>query len=248
MKKLLIGLSTLALSLTAAASNKVGVGAALGYSDSIYKGAENEAYPIPLLDINYGNFYVKGIALGYTFYQDDAFAASLYLDPLGGFAVKGSDLGNGYNAIDDRDFQAMFGIRLDADTGIYGIRTGFTAQAGEEGAQVKLSAFRPYHVNSKLVLVPSIHIKGYSSDFSDYYFGVTSEEKNRSGNDKITNSYEADAAYSYGVNLTAEYSVSHNLSLVGFLGAEKFSDEISDSPIVEDEVLFLLGAGAKFYF
>ncbi|WP_367172324.1 MipA/OmpV family protein [uncultured Cetobacterium sp.] len=35
---------------------------------------------------------------------------------------------------------------------------------------------------------------------------------------------------------------------MSFLGIEKFSSEISDSPIVESDVLFLMGVGAKYYF
>ena len=87
MKKILLGLLALTMSATLFAENKFGIGAGIGLSDSMYKGAEDKAYPMPLLDINYGDFYVKGVTVGYQFYQDDAFAASLFLDPLAGFAV-----------------------------------------------------------------------------------------------------------------------------------------------------------------
>lgn len=246
MRKVLIGLSALLLSLTTFANNKFGIGIGAGYSNSIYKGAESKVYPMPLMDVDYGNLYIKGVAIGYTVYQDDVFAASLFVDPLGGFAVDGNDLATGYDGIDDRDFQSMFGVRLDADTGIYGIRTGFVAQCGKEGGEAKISAFKPIYVNDKLVVVPSIHLKGYSKDFTDYYFGVSSEEALNNRN--IHAKYEADAGYSFGVNLSAEYTLTDNIALMSFLGIEKFSSEISDSPIVEDDVLFLMGVGAKYYF
>ncbi|MGL4629479.1 MipA/OmpV family protein [Cetobacterium sp.] len=246
MKKILLGLLALTMSATMFAEDKFGIGAGMGLSDSMYKGAEDKAYPMPLLDINYGDFYVKGVTVGYEFYKDDAFAASLFLDPLAGFAVDAEDLKSGYNNIDDRKFQAMFGLRLDADTGFYGVRTGLTAQVGEHGGEGKLSAFKAYKVDEKLTIVPSVHVKGYSGDFTDYYFGVSKEEARR--NSKINDSYKADTAYSIGLNITADYRLTDNVALMAFLGVEKFSSEISDSPIVEDGVLYLVGVGAKYYF
>ncbi|MGL4653945.1 MipA/OmpV family protein [Cetobacterium sp.] len=249
MKKILLGLLALTMSATLLAEDKFGIGVGMGLSDSMYKGAEDKSYPMPLLDINYGDFYVKGVTVGYQFYKDDAFAASLFLNPLAGFAVDSEDLKSGYDNIDDRKFQAMFGIRLDADTGFYGVKTGLTAQVGEHGGEGKLSAFKAYRVDEKLTVVPSIHIKGYSGDYTDYYFGVTKEEAGRPGNYKLRNkAYEADAAYSIGLNITADYRLTDNVALMAFLGVEKFSSEVSDSPIVEDGVLYLVGVGAKYYF
>lgn len=266
MKKILMGLLALTLSSTMLArevvseaelvesiykgdgdtGNRLGIGLGVGFSDSIYKGADDRVYPLPLLDINYYDLYVKGITVGYQFYKDDAFAASLFVDPLAGFAVDGADLARGYDNIDDRKFQAMFGIRLDADTGFYGVKTGLLAQVGEHGGEGKLSAYKAYRVDEKLTIVPSIHVKGYSGDYTDYYFGVSSDEARR--NSRIDGAYKADAAYSVGLNLTADYRLADNVALMAFLGVEKFSSEISDSPIVEDGVLYLVGIGAKYYF
>lgn len=246
MKKILFAFAALAISITTLAADKFGVGAGIGITDSIYKGTDTEAFPMPLMDINYGDLYVKGITVGYTVYRDDVFAASLFVNPLGGFAVDGADLAKGYDNIDDRDFQTMFGLRLDAKTGFYGIRTGLTAEVGEHGAEGKASLFKIYNVNDKLTLIPSVHVKGYSGDYTDYYFGVTSEEARN--NSKIDREYKSNAAYSVGFNLAADYKLTDNVALMAFLGVERFSSEISDSPIVEDGVIYLVGAGAKYYF
>ncbi len=264
MKKILMGLLALTVSTTMLAEggsgaelvdsiykgsinsgNKFGLGVGMGVSNSIYKGADGRLYPIPLLDINYYDLYVKGATVGYQFYKNDAFAASLFVDPLAGFAVDGADLAKGYDNIDDRRFQTMFGIRLDADTGFYGVKTGLSAQIGKHGGEGRVAAFKAYRVDDKLTLVPSIHIKGYSGDYTDYYFGVSSDEARRNSN---LNTYKADTSYSIGFNLTADYRLTDNVALMAFLGVEKFSSEISDSPIVDDGVLYLVGVGAKYYF
>ena len=103
-------------------------------------------------------------------------------------------------------------------------------------------------MGEKLVLVPSIHMKGFSGDYADYYFGVTSEEAGRKGNYNLRDEYKADTAFSYGATLTAEYKMSEKLSLIGIVGVEKFSDEITDSPIVNDEPIVLASIGAKYFF
>ena len=157
-------------------------------------------------------------------------------------------MGHGYKNIDNRDFQVMAGLRADLNTGIAGIRTGASVQFGEHGSEAKISAFRPYALNSKFTLVPGIYVKGFSGDYSDYYFGVTSNEVNRSKTDKLTREYKADTAYSVGANLTAEYKYNEKFSLIGILGVEKFSSEITDSPIVNDDPLFIASIGAKYFF
>lgn len=246
MKKILLGLAALTMSITTLAQDKFGVGVGVGVSNVIYKGAGDKTYPMPLLDINYGDLYIKGITVGYNIFKDDVFAASLFVDPLAGFTVDGGDMAKGYDGIDDRKFQVMFGARLDANTGFYGIRTGLSAQFGEHGSEGKLSAFKPYRVTDKLTIVPAINITGYSGEYTDYYFGVTSDEARKSH--KIHTSYKAKGAYSFGVNLTADYNLTDRVALMAFLGVQRFSSEITDSPIVEDDVIYLVGVGAKYYF
>ncbi|MGL5378057.1 MAG: MipA/OmpV family protein [Cetobacterium sp.] len=248
MKKVFFSLLALSLSTMAMAENKFGVGLGAGVSNSVYEGAENKGYPLPLLDINYNNFYIKGVTAGYNFFKGEDLSLSVYLDPMAGFPVKAEDMGDGYQNIEDRDFMAMVGLRADLNTGIAGIRTGATVQFGEEGSEAKLSAFKPYSVTDKLVLVPTIYVKGFSGDYADYYFGVTSDEVNENNSDKLVDTYKAETAFSYGTVLTAEYKYNQKLSFVGIVGVEKFSNEITDSPIVSEDPIFLASLGAKYYF
>ncbi|MGL4946316.1 MAG: MipA/OmpV family protein [Cetobacterium sp.] len=247
MKKVIFSLLALTLSTATLAQNKVGVGLGVGVSNSLYEGAESKAFPLPLLDINYGNFYAKGVTFGYNFFKGEDLSLSLYLDPMAGFPVKSEDMGEGYTNIEDRKFMAMAGLRADLNTGIAGIRTGTTVQFGEHGSEAKISVFKPYSINDKFVLVPTIYVKGFSGDYADYYFGVSSDEAKK-GNDKLTASYKAETAFSVGTVLTGEYKYSPSFSLVGIVGVEQFSNEITDSPIVKDEPIFITSIGAKYYF
>ncbi|MGL4998309.1 MAG: MipA/OmpV family protein [Cetobacterium sp.] len=247
MKKVIFSLLALTLSTATLAQNKVGVGLGVGVSNSLYEGAESKAFPLPLLDINYGKFYAKGVTFGYNFFKGEDLSLSLYLDPMAGFPVKSEDMGEGYTNIEDRKFMAMAGLRADLNTGIAGIRTGTTVQFGEHGSEAKISVFKPYSINDKFVLVPTIYVKGFCGDYADYYFGVSSDEAKKV-NDKLTASYKAETAFSVGTVLTGEYKYSPSISLVGIVGVEQFSNEITDSPIVKDEPIFITSIGAKYYF
>ncbi|MGL5053786.1 MAG: MipA/OmpV family protein [Cetobacterium sp.] len=248
MKKIIFSFLALSLSTAVVAENKIGVGLGAGVSNSVYSGVESKAFPVPLLDINYGNFYAKGITVGYNFFKGEDLSLSVYLDPMAGFPVKAEDMGDGYTNIEDRKFMAMVGLRADLNTGIADIKTGATAQFGEHGSEAKISLFKPYSINDKLVLVPSIYAKGFSGEYSDYYFGVSDDEVNKSKSDKLTESYKAETAFSVGTVLTASYKYNDKISLVGILGVEQFSNEITDSPITSEDPIFIASLGAKYFF
>lgn len=248
MKKIIYFLFILCLSTVTLANDKLGIGIGVGNSNSIYKGAKNEVYPIPLLDIDYGNFYIKGITPGYFFFKGDRLALSVFVNPIAGFPIKAKDIRNEYSNIDNRDFQAMIGLRADFNSGFAGIRTGALAQFGKHGAEVKVSAFRPFHITEEFSLVPGLHVRGFSDEYVDYYFGITSNEVNKSNKDSLTKEYKGETASSIGATLTADYKYSENFSLIGILAIEKFSNKITNSPIVKDKPLFITSLGVKYYF
>ncbi|SJZ63264.1 outer membrane protein [Cetobacterium ceti] len=230
--------------------NKFGIGLGVGTYKSLYKGVGSKAYPIPMFDIKYDQFYVVGTTIGYELLNKDKFTMSLFVNPLDGYKVKGSDLSNGYKDIDNRDYQAMFGARLDMPTPIDGLRTGIAVSGGDHGYKGRVGLYKPYNLTPRFTLVPAVHMIYYSQDFTDYYFGVDSSETfaSRRANTALRNSYSPDGAYSYGAMLTGEYRFKDNMALTAFLGAEKYSSEITNSPIVSEDVIYTMGLGAKYYF
>ena len=250
MKKIAILLGAVALLSTTALANKTGVGIGVGTANSLYKGIGNTAYPIPLFDIEYNNFYVAGTDIGYTLWNNDNFTLSAFVNPMDGFRVKASKMDNGYKDIKDRDLQVMGGARLDVNTGLGGIYSGLAVSGGEHGMKGRLGFYRPYQIDEKFTVVPSVHMIYYSKDYTDYYFGVDSDElvSNRRQNTKLTSTYSPEGAYSVGANLIAEYKLRDNLALNLFLGAEKYSSEIKDSPLVEHDYILMAGTGVKYYF
>ncbi|MGL6023635.1 MAG: MipA/OmpV family protein [Fusobacteriaceae bacterium] len=260
MKKILVGaISVFALTTTLYADensnnfqnqqsrvqNKIGIGFGIGSSSKLYKQEDANAVPFPLLDIKYDNFYVQGMNIGYQAYRNDLLTMSIFLDPLAGFPIEGEDMKKGYTSIDDRESQAMVGLKADFDFSKIDMRGTALFQAGEHGSKARASLFKVVSID-KFKIIPSAFVSYFTSDFSDYYFGISEKEVSRGS--RIENTYEADGAFSTGIKITGDYSVNDRLSLVIFLGAERFSDEIKDSPIVENSTIYSAGVGAKYFF
>ena len=115
---------------------------------------------------------------------------------------------------------------------------------GERGVKGEARLVKPYSLSSDFTLIPSISANFYSEDYTDYYFGIDSDE--RGG--KIRDTYSPSNAYSLGISLAAEYYLTDKITLLAFLSADKFSSEIGDSPIIDNSTLLKMGVGAKYSF
>ncbi|ADO82978.1 MipA/OmpV family protein [Ilyobacter polytropus] len=248
MKKILTVILILAaapISIFASETN-LSIGGGAGVGTSPYKGVNYNNFFVPYFDITYNDFYLRGVELGYNMYQEDAFTMSLFANPMGGYKVDASDLSSGYDNIDDRNYQIEGGIKIIYDTSWYDLKLGGFASLGEEGGSIEAFAFKSYFLTDRFSIIPKVYIKYLSEEYTDYYFGVTQTEASK--NSKISNSYSPEQTYTFGVDLGAEYIVTEHISLVGFFGLEKLSDEICDSPIVEEDILYKVGVGAKYIF
>ena len=244
-KTVLTLLGILAICNTVAAAN-IGVG--YGTTREIYKSDEDD-YFLPLIDIEYNNFFLNAstgnsIRLGYNVYKDDFYALAIYIRPFGGYEVESSDMKDGYKSIDDRDHQFMGGIGFKAYTGFYEIELGGTIEYGKEGGMGSLGLYRTYVITPKLTLIPSVNFTYYESDYVDYYFGIDSGELGGS----IKDTYDGEDSYRYGLSLSAVYNFTDNISVVGSTGINKLSNEISDSPIIENDVIYYFGVGIVYTF
>ncbi len=234
-------------------SASVGIGAAVVQNP--YQGVGAEGTPLPILDLSYGDFYIKTgdinyslLSIGYNFWKDDTWTLSAYVNPLGGFDMDRSEMDKGYDDLDMRDYQFEGGLKAVAKTGWHDMRVQFHGTYGEEGGHLGTAVFRPFEVNDKLTLIPRISLTYFESDYVDYYFGVSQDEANRPRNYKINDKYDPDGAYSVAFDLAAKYALRDNVSLTAFAGVEKLSSEIGDSPIVEEDVLYRVGAGVIYKF
>ena len=97
-KKLLIFL--LGVSILAEANTQtIGVGAY--YKNSVYH-SKNQVNALPIINLEYNHFYLKGYKPGFTFYKESDLNFSVIVDPIGGysdFAIKKSQFKYVYDTI-----------------------------------------------------------------------------------------------------------------------------------------------------
>lgn len=250
MKKKLAMLGVLVALAQGAMAGSIGIG--YGVTTPIYHNDKND-YVLPIVDLEYDKFFMKGgstygLSLGYKLIEEDNYVLSLYGMPFGGYEVKNSDMKDGYKGIDDRDTHLMGGVELAYYPGIYELETKVAAEYGEEGGHFNLSVSRPYQITEKLTIIPSVNYIYYDSNFVDYYFGVDSHEVSRNGDGKITNTFSGEGAHRFGVGVLGNYRLNDTISLMGFTGVTKLSGEMSNSPIVDNDVIYIFGTGVIYTF
>ena len=224
------------------------IGIGYGVTTPIYHNDKND-YVLPIIDLEYDKFFLKGgstygLSLGYKIIEEDNYVLSLYGMPFGGYEVKSSDMKSGYKSIDDRDTHLMGGVELAYYPGIYELQTKFAAEYGQEGGHFNFSISRPYQVSSNLTIIPSIRYVYYDSNFVDYYFGIDSNEVGG----KITNTFSPKEAHRFGIGVLGNYRINDAISLMGFTGVTKLSGEMANSPIVDNEIIYILGTGVIYTF
>ena len=83
-----------------------------------------------------------------------------------------------------------------------------------------------------------------SSQHNDYYYGVSDKEARKSG----LKSYDADSGVSPYVGIDVKVDLSENWNIFMNTRATFLSDEITDSPMVDEDVKYSFGAGITYRF
>lgn len=248
MKKTLMLLGLGAILAQASFASSIGVG--YGVADPVFKNDE-KGYFLPFVDYEYNGFFVEGgsasgLSFGYKLFEADNYKFTVYGVPFGGYKVEAGDMDPGYKGIDDRDTQFMGGAELTYTFLPYEVTSAVAIEYGKEGGTASFRLSKPYYLTSQLTIVPTLSYTYYNEDFVDYYFGVDQHEADRCS--AIKYAYEGKAGSRYGVGLLGDYKFSNALSVVGFAGVTKLSDELSNSPISDNDVITAVGGGIVYSF
>lgn len=245
MKKLILSLAALTMcsTMTLAQGDRFNVGLGVGTTNHFYQGDEI-TYPAPFFDVRYDRFFITGANIGVDVISEDSITLSLFVNPFDGFAIKPSKMDDAYDSIDERKTQIALGTILSYNMPEYDLTALVSISGGERGYKGETRLVRPVRLTDSFTLIPSVVANYYSSDYTDYYFGVDRDELGG----KIYHTYSPEDAYSLGLNLAAEYYLTDKITLLAFLSADKFSEEIGDSPIIDNSTLIKMGVGAKYSF
>ena len=247
MNKVLLGM-VLVGTTTLAVNEVQTVGVAASYTNTMYK-AENQFVPIPLINLSYERFFIRGLKPGFKIYEEPEFNFSIIVDPLAGYFdgwyINGSDMKEGYKNIDNRDYQFMYGLEANYNftDDIFGT-LGY--MWGSDGSKGELAITHVKYLTDRLVFMPSFSLKYYDNKFVDYYVGVTKEEALK--NSKIDREYNTNDSFTAGITITFEYAATEQTTISVFGGYDYFDDKIADSPIVDKNGQFYGGIGLRYSF
>jgi outer membrane protein len=246
------------LSLTAqpvsAGEWRIGANVAGGRSPIV--GEDNSAALIPMVAYKGERFYANlgnpGLSffngstnfggLGYSVIKTDDYNIDLVgrIRAIGIYPDDNDEL----DGLDDRDPGLDLGVTARLNTAIGEFNGQLLADVSNksEGQEVILSYAFPFSYG-QLRFRPELGVSWQSSDLTDYYFGVdTNEATARRA------VYEAEASVTPFAGIEFEYAFNQRFDLVGGVGVGRLGDEISDSPIVDERNLAgsYLGVSYKF--
>jgi outer membrane protein len=194
-----------------------------------YVGVENSVMVIPIVQLSYKKLYVQGIRAGFHLFE----RGDVVFDVRARIVFAGLDPDDSpeLDGINERKSSIEGGFALDWSLGKYMLSaTAFTDLLGRsDGQQVGLDFSRAWTFNRRQWgLTPSIGAVWQSSNYVDYYVGVTPEEA-RPGRPP----FQGESAVNLRASIFAYFALSMRVNLVALFRVQRLDGEISSSPIVD---------------
>ncbi len=218
------------------------IGPGVVLSSKPYAGMDTKVYPIPMIYLVMGRFYISGGAAGYRALADENWT----FDAIAKWRF------DGYEEDDSDDLDGMHERRMSIDIGgefaISGdwgtIKTSFVTDSlgRHDGQELRLSYAKPFNVE-KLRITPSAGVVWQSNNLTDYYYGVRTDEA-RAGRP----AYNAGDAINWFTGIYANYQHDDKWSFIGGITYYWLDSEIHDSPIVSKSHTISILAGAMYKF
>jgi len=215
-------------------------------TENPYKGVGTESRGIPLFLYKVDRLSLYGPIVDYSLFENDGWRASAIAKVR--FEGFDEDDSRYLNGMDDREWTFELGGALSRAFDWGRLMADFSADVlGEhEGYELDLSYGYDFNGAFKLpalMVTPSIGVNYRSSQLNDYYYGVRSSEA-------IAGRPRYDAGDSTGLTtgLRLNYRLDDRWSLMGMAFLEWLGDEITDSPIVDEDYVasFLIGIMYRF--
>lgn len=220
------------------------IGLAAVYQENIYAGVDNEVKPFPLLNLTYGDFFIKGTTLGYNTYKTDVMEV----------AIIGRPSFQGYNADDSAELNGMNSTGALVNVGgqvIFKVRPlvttvsavhDFSGNTSGNTLGLKVAAGVPL-MDRQFVLIPSVAFTYQDSNIINYYYGVDHSEATQTRPE-----YSPSNTINTTLGLTARYQVSQHWAATAAYMLTKYGDEVSDSPIVDRATSSTVLLGMSYLF
>jgi len=218
------------------------LGAGVVSSARPYVGADNELFPVPLLQYHRGGFFVEGIRAGYRWGGERAWRFELYGAPL--FAGLDPDDSPFLAGMEERETSLDGVAALSWNRPHVELALGLHSDllGRNHGQRLRATAGFPWQAG-RWRFSPSVGVIGYDDDFVDYYAGVRPEEA-RPGRP----AYEGRSNWNPEAGFSAIWLPGDRWILLIGVDYQRLGSAITASPIVEDDWILsgFTGVGIRF--
>ncbi len=205
---------------------------------------DNRIWPLPLLIMRHGNFFIDGLEMGYHAVEGVNGQINIIFRPrLEGFNANDSAFLDG---MADRDFSIDGGIASTWRQETLEVKFSAVTDVlrKNKGKEMTLSVGNTYILTGRMLLfTPSLGLRWQSEELINYYYGVIPTEARAD-----RPAYKGEATMNYTAAINATYSLSKRSTLFADVEYERFGDDISDSPLVEGEQIFTVFFGYGWQF
>lgn len=206
------------------------LGIAGGISSEIYKGY-GTTY-LPYLNVNYekGDFFIKGLGLGYHLYNRNSqtFSAIAYYY---GLSFKPGDSDDWHlKQLDKRRTAIMTGVAYNyrTDWGNLSSSVAFDITGNSDSIIFDAAYSYPLELSLQWAITPGIGVIWNNQNHNRYYYGISHNESLRSG----LTAYAPQSSWSPYAELNNNFKITNNLNFNIVIRETKLNSEIKDSPMV----------------
>ncbi|CAI1637541.1 MULTISPECIES: MipA/OmpV family protein [Serratia] len=228
--------------------NVWGLGVGVASTQKAYKSIDRDTTPVPLLHLDnpYFRFFGTGIEAKLP---ELALSETQRLN----FGLIGRYEGSGYKAGDSPALAGMAerkgglwaGVKVEWQTAFANVRADWThdVSGNSKGQQVKLEANQSWLIGNDFTLTPRIGMAWRDGKYTDYYYGVRSDEV------RIDRpAYRASSSLDVEIGVQGLYAFNKHHSIMLDMQAIRLSSEIANSPLTDRTTENRLFLGYAYYF
>ncbi len=222
---------------------EISIGLMGGQMQSPYLGGEDQSFVFPMLDISWGPLFFRGGTLGTFIYGDENFAIAAGISPD---FIADKDRGDSKLLSDMTELDTVINGTLlmiyQSDFGEFELKYDADISDKHDGNVVSLSYSYPMQFN-RFEFRPYFGVQKVSEEVNQYYYGVSQAD--------VINTrefYMPEAGVNYNAGLSTIYSINAHHNIMFDVAGTFYSDEIKDSPIVDDSSSLSVSLGYFYRF
>lgn len=240
---LLAGQSVMAQMPTEGQSSdySLALGVAAVAVESIYLGGDSQITAFPAVDYKYKRFYFQGGNLGLHLIEGEAFELDL---GIGANLAGDEDRGDSDRLDGMPDLSIPVNVFLQAthrsNLGLLELQLASEINNKHDGHSASLSYSIPWQAG-RWLLLPEVSVNHFSDEAINYFYGVDAESVAEG-----RPLYQASSDQVFQAGVTGFRPLDDRWTFFANLSVNSYGDEITDSPIVDEDGAVTLFAGITY--